>query len=57
MKGRYSSVRPGDCIVAFSRKKIFMIKREIERITGQPCAVVYGGLPAGTYSFGRKWVW
>ena len=27
LKGRYRNVRPGDCIVAFSRKDIFTIKQ------------------------------
>ena len=33
LAGGYSSIRPGDCIVAFSRKDIFEIKAEIERTT------------------------
>lgn len=27
LKGRYRNVKPGDCIVAFSRKDIFTIKQ------------------------------
>jgi ATP-dependent RNA helicase SUPV3L1/SUV3 len=41
----YNRVKPGDCVVAFSRKSIFLIKENIERDTGMRCALVYGGLP------------
>ena len=47
LHGDYSNVRPGDCIVTFSRNKIFQIRKQIEQTTRQPCALVYGGLPAG----------
>ncbi|KAJ7490041.1 P-loop containing nucleoside triphosphate hydrolase protein [Mycena galericulata] len=40
-----SRVRPGDCIVAFSRSAIFALKREVEAQTKMRCAVVYGRLP------------
>jgi hypothetical protein len=46
LRGNYSSVRPGDCIVAFSRKEIFAIKAEIEKLTDHKCAVIYGQLPS-----------
>lgn len=39
------NVRPGDCVVAFSRRNIFAIKQQIENETGLQCAVVYGSLP------------
>jgi hypothetical protein len=42
LKGDYSKVRPGDCIVAFSKFDIFSIKREIENLTEYKCCVVYG---------------
>lgn len=45
LAGRLESLRPGDCVVAFSRKKIFETKYLIESRTGQKCAVVYGNLP------------
>jgi ATP-dependent RNA helicase SUPV3L1/SUV3 len=48
LRGDYSQVRPGDCIVAFSRSDIFSIKRQIERLTNYKCAVVYGQLPPET---------
>ena len=41
----YASVRPGDCVVAFSRRDIFEIKPLIERRTGHKCCVIYGALP------------
>jgi hypothetical protein len=41
----YNRVKPGDCVVAFSRKSIFAIKENIERDTGMRCALVYGALP------------
>ncbi|TDH69466.1 hypothetical protein CCR75_008696 [Bremia lactucae] len=46
----YSSVRRGDCVVAFSRREIFRIKREIEVQTGQKCCIIYGQLPPETRS-------
>jgi ATP-dependent RNA helicase SUPV3L1/SUV3 len=45
MKGNLSGVRPGDCIVAFSRNQIFGIKALVEETTGLRCAVAYGKLP------------
>lgn len=41
-------VRPGDCVVAFSRNDIFAIKREIETTTNYKCCVIYGKLPPQT---------
>lgn len=46
LQGDYSSVRAGDCIVAFSRADIFAIKAEIEKLTPHKCAVIYGQLPS-----------
>lgn len=48
MRGDYSKIEPGDCIVAFSKADIFSIKREIERKTPHKCAVIYGQLPPET---------
>jgi Helicase conserved C-terminal domain len=45
MKGELKGVRPGDCIVAFSRNQIFAIKALVEEKTGLRCAVAYGKLP------------
>jgi len=44
----YGGVKPGDCVVAFSRKEIFQIKAQIERRSGHRCCVVYGALPPET---------
>lgn len=41
----YSFVRPGDCIVAFSRTDIFAIKEALEASTRFKAAVIYGALP------------
>ena len=38
LKGDYSAVRKGDCIVAFSKKDLFAIKAEIEKLTKLKCA-------------------
>ena len=50
LKGDYAQIRPGDCIVAFSRADIFSIRREVERLTPYKCAVIYGQLPPETRS-------
>ncbi|PWN53247.1 P-loop containing nucleoside triphosphate hydrolase protein [Violaceomyces palustris] len=50
LKGDLSSVRRGDCVVAFSRNSIFALKKEIEQKTGLRCAVAYGALPPETKS-------
>ena len=42
------SIQPGDCIVAFSRRKIFAIKEVVERETGLKACVIYGNLPPET---------
>ena len=47
LDGKFSKVRPGDCLVAFSRNTIFRLKAMVEQHTGYHCAVVYGGLPSG----------
>lgn len=41
------NLRPGDCIVCFSKNDIYSISRQIE-ISGLECAVIYGSLPPGT---------
>lgn len=45
LNGDLGLVRPGDCIVTFSRSNIFGLKRKVEEKTGMRCAVVYGRLP------------
>ena len=49
LAGNYHAVRPGDCVIVFSRKQVFEIRKKIESTTGLKCAVVYGSLPPGTY--------
>ncbi|XP_023527154.1 ATP-dependent RNA helicase SUV3, mitochondrial isoform X1 [Cucurbita pepo subsp. pepo] len=46
--GPYSNIRKGDCIVTFSRRKIYAYKRKIESEGGHLCSVVYGSLPPET---------
>lgn len=48
LRGDYTKVRSGDCIITFSRSKIFEVRKSIERFSKQPCAVIYGGLPPAT---------
>lgn len=50
LRGDYSKVRPGDCIVAFSIMEIFSIRKQIEQLTNLKCAVIYGQLPPETRS-------
>ncbi|OLL23059.1 ATP-dependent RNA helicase suv3, mitochondrial [Neolecta irregularis DAH-3] len=50
LNGQLAAVQKGDCIVTFSRKNIFSIKRSIEELTGLRCALAYGGLPPETKS-------
>ena len=38
----------GDCVIAFSKKDIFTLKKKIEAATGLKCCVVYGSLPPVT---------
>mmetsp|Transcript_10978 Transcript_10978/g.20314 ORF Transcript_10978/g.20314 Transcript_10978/m.20314 type:complete len:635 (+) Transcript_10978:124-2028(+) len=41
-------VRPGDCVVVFSRRNIYLMKHLIEKQSKHRCAVVYGSLPPET---------
>lgn len=45
-----TKVRAGDCIVAFSRKRLFELKKVLENTTGRKCAIIYGKLPPETRS-------
>ncbi|KAF8463471.1 P-loop containing nucleoside triphosphate hydrolase protein [Kalaharituber pfeilii] len=54
LEGDWSQIQKGDCVVTFSRKDIFAIKKIIEETTGKRCAVVYGGLPPETRSHQAK---
>ncbi|CAM9327645.1 unnamed protein product, partial [Phaeothamnion confervicola] len=42
-----SALSPGDCLVAFSRRRLHRLKHDVEVASGgrTRCAVVYGGLP------------
>ena len=44
----YRNVKAGDCVVAFSRRDIYNIKREIEKKGRERCCVIYGKLPPET---------
>lgn len=46
----FRNVQPGDCVVAFSRRELFQLKRDIEVKTGQKCCIIYGQLPPETRS-------
>ena len=48
--GRWDLIEKGDCVVTFSRRSIFELKRQVERSTGLRCAVAYGRLPPETRS-------
>ncbi|KAK9809601.1 hypothetical protein WJX73_006619 [Symbiochloris irregularis] len=43
--GGLHKVRRGDCVVAFSRKQVHLLRRQIEAQGGRGCCVVYGALP------------
>lgn len=45
---RLEGLRPGDCIVAFSKMDIHMIKANIQKKYGHQVAIVYGSLPPET---------
>ena len=48
--GRWDRIEKGDCVVTFSRRSIFELKRQVEQATGLRCAVAYGRLPPETRS-------
>ncbi|KDO33606.1 hypothetical protein SPRG_22092 [Saprolegnia parasitica CBS 223.65] len=48
--GSYAKIRKGDCVVGFSRRRVFQIKHEIEKATGLRCCIIYGQLPPETRS-------
>lgn len=54
LEGKYANIKPGDCIVSFSRKDIFSIKRAVEIFTGNRCCVIYGALPPETRTHQAK---
>jgi ATP-dependent RNA helicase SUPV3L1/SUV3 len=48
LKGDLRNLQKGDAIILFSRIAIHAMRKDIERITGKRCAVVYGSLPPET---------
>ncbi|KAA8548665.1 hypothetical protein F0562_000349 [Nyssa sinensis] len=46
--GSFSNIQTGDCIVTFSRKEIYRLKKKIENGGKHLCSVVYGSLPPET---------
>ena len=50
IKGKYSNLQPGDCVVAFKKSDLFQLKIEIEHRYDFKCALIYGSLPAETRS-------
>lgn len=48
LKKGLAGLKPGDCVVAFSKKKILDLKLSIERQTKYKVAVIYGSLPPET---------
>ncbi|RPB00989.1 hypothetical protein L873DRAFT_1678304 [Choiromyces venosus 120613-1] len=52
--GDLNKIQNGDCVVTFSRKSIFAMKKDIEKVTGLRCAVIYGSLPPETRSLQAK---
>lgn len=48
LKNGLKSLGKGDCVVAFSKKKILDLKLKIERETNLKVAVIYGSLPPET---------
>lgn len=45
--GSYRNIQSGDCVVAFSRNKLYQLKRQIERNRNNEvrCSIIYGSLP------------
>uniref|UniRef100_A0A2P2KLE7 RNA helicase n=1 Tax=Rhizophora mucronata TaxID=61149 RepID=A0A2P2KLE7_RHIMU len=46
--GSFHNIEQGDCIVTFSRRGIYKLKRGIENAGKHLCSVVYGSLPPET---------
>lgn len=45
LEGDLRRVQKGDCLVTFTRTNIYMLKQQVEELTGMRCAVAYGKLP------------
>jgi ATP-dependent RNA helicase SUPV3L1/SUV3 len=48
LRDNLQNIVAGDCVIAFSRRNVYGLRRMIERETGLRCCVVYGGLPPAT---------
>ncbi|KAI0520904.1 P-loop containing nucleoside triphosphate hydrolase protein [Xylaria bambusicola] len=48
LNGKFTNLRKGDAVVAFSRLELHALKRSIERHTNKRCAIIYGSLPPET---------
>ncbi|RLN41999.1 ATP-dependent RNA helicase SUV3, mitochondrial [Panicum miliaceum] len=46
--GSFSNIKAGDCLVTFSRREIYTLKKRIEMEGKHLCSVVYGSLPPET---------
>ena len=44
----FKSIRPGDCLIAFSKRDIYKLKLAVESQTEHKCAIIYGSLPPET---------
>ena len=45
LNGDLRNLRKGDCLVAFTKVKLYALKSQIESMTDRRVAIVYGGLP------------
>ncbi|KAK5991504.1 ATP-dependent RNA helicase suv3 [Cladobotryum mycophilum] len=45
INNNYHNLQKGDCIVAFSRLNLHVLKKKVEESTGRRCAIIYGSLP------------
>ncbi|KAI8737937.1 ATP-dependent RNA helicase SUPV3L1, mitochondrial [Biomphalaria glabrata] len=45
--GKFENIRPGDCVVCFSKNDIYYVTRQLE-LLNKECAVIYGSLPPST---------
>ncbi|XP_058106186.1 ATP-dependent RNA helicase SUV3, mitochondrial isoform X2 [Magnolia sinica] len=46
--GSFDNIQTGDCVVTFSRRQIYKLKKRIENGGKHLCSVVYGSLPPET---------
>lgn len=43
----FNNIQSGDCIICFSKKDIYTVTSNLEKL-GKKCAVIYGTLPPAT---------